>query len=130
MVEFLRSIGTACVQQNISIVELGRRHGWSDDVTLTILRGKTTPTKGASGSDQPGDGYSASDLDRAAGAVAPRSVLIASGVSMGCLTSLVDDHEGRFGGARSSRAAPTPNALTVSAQKLSAVSRFPLLLPN
>jgi hypothetical protein len=26
------------------MVELDRRHGWSDDVTLTILRYKTTPT--------------------------------------------------------------------------------------
>jgi hypothetical protein len=45
MVEFLRYIGTACVQQNISMVELGRRQGWSDDITLTILQGKMTPTK-------------------------------------------------------------------------------------
>jgi hypothetical protein len=43
--EFLRYIGTACVQQNLSMVELGRHHGWSNEVTLTILRGKTTPTK-------------------------------------------------------------------------------------
>jgi hypothetical protein len=45
MVEWLRYIGTACVQRNISLVEVGRRQGWSDDVTLTMLGGKTTPTK-------------------------------------------------------------------------------------
>jgi hypothetical protein len=46
MVEFLRYIGTACVQQNISMVEVGRRHGWPDDATLMILRGKVIPTTG------------------------------------------------------------------------------------
>jgi hypothetical protein len=46
MVEFLRYIGTACVQQNISMVEVGRRHGWPDDAILMILRRKVAPIMG------------------------------------------------------------------------------------
>jgi hypothetical protein len=45
MVEFLRYIGAACVQHSLSMVELGRRHGWSEDVIFAILRGEAMPTE-------------------------------------------------------------------------------------
>jgi hypothetical protein len=97
MVEFLRYLGTACVQHNISLVEVGRRRGWPDDVTLTILQGNATPTTGQLEAMSQEMGIPFQTLTGLLDKWAPVQSLCPVGLRRECLTSLVDDHEDRFG---------------------------------
>jgi hypothetical protein len=42
---FLQYIGRLCAEKVISMVEIGHRHGWTDDDILLLLRGKVRLSK-------------------------------------------------------------------------------------